>query len=63
MNWNVNEVITAAKSLDITLTNADWDTEICKCWADRVMDAANAFKRNDMMRCQEMIDDANSYAI
>jgi hypothetical protein len=61
--WNINEVIDAAKALGITLTNANEGTDLYQCWADRVMDAMNAFKRNDIPRSQEIIEDANSYAV
>ena len=63
MIWDINEVIEAAKALGITLTNANEGTDLYQCWADRVMDAMNAFRRNDLARCQDVIDDANHYAI
>jgi hypothetical protein len=63
MIWDTNEVIEAANALGIRLTNANWDTEICGCWADRVMEAKMHWDRGDMIRCQEMIDDANRYAV
>lgn len=60
---NINQIIDNAKALGIKLTNADLDTEICKCWADRVQLAAKMFKDGRYEDCQDMIDDANSYAI
>jgi hypothetical protein len=59
----MNKLITSAKALGITLTNANEGTELFTCWADRVQSAQMAFDRGDMETCQDMIDEANRYAI
>jgi hypothetical protein len=33
---NINEIIKAAQSVGIKLTNAELGTELCQCWADRL---------------------------
>jgi hypothetical protein len=57
------QIIDHAMSLGIKLTNAELGTEICQYWEDRVQCAAMEFERGDMEACQEMIDNANRYAI
>jgi hypothetical protein len=60
---NINQIIEAAKALGIKLTNAERGTDLCQCWADRVALAKSYFDRGEMAKCQEMIAEANRYAI
>lgn len=60
---NIDQLTTAAKSLGITLTNAEIGTDLCDCWQDRVQQAAMLFERGDMAGCQAAIDAANGYAV
>jgi hypothetical protein len=63
MEYDWNDIIKWARRLGIKLTNANLDTELCGCWADRVLIAKKAFKQGDLDHCQTWIDEANSYAI
>ena len=62
-NYDENEVIAAAKQLGIELTNAELGSELCEVWADRVLQAKKHYDDVDMEGCQEMIEDANAYAV
>ncbi len=62
-DFNENEVIGIARQLGIKLTSAELGTAMCQAWADRVLDAKAAFDDGRMERCQEVIADANAYAI
>lgn len=57
------KIIEAAKALEITLTNAELETEICQAWANRVELAVSLFAKGDMKGCQAAIGEANRYAI
>jgi hypothetical protein len=61
--YDINLIIKMAKDLNIKLTNAELDTEICQCWMDRVLQANMQFERGDMAACLDTIEDANRYAI
>ena len=38
-NFDENEVMAAAKQLGIKLTDAEFGSEVCEAWADRVLQA------------------------
>ena len=60
---NIKQIVEAALALGIKLTHADLGTDLCQCWADRVALAKSYFDRGEMAKCQEMISEANRYAI
>ena len=60
---NFDEVITAARQLGISVTEAELGSELCQAWADRVLGAKAKFEAGDMEGCQELIGEANRYAI
>jgi hypothetical protein len=60
---DINQIIEAAKSLGIALTNAELGTELCKAWSDRVELAWSRWEAGDMQGCQRAINMANKYAI
>jgi hypothetical protein len=60
---DTDQIITAAEALGIKMTAAHWGTELCQCWADRVALAQSYFERGETAKCQEMIGEANRYAI
>ena len=62
-NFDENEVIAAAKQLGIKLTNAELGTEICQAWADRVLQAKMHWNNKHLALCEEMIEEANKYAV
>jgi hypothetical protein len=62
-NFDENKLIASAKALGIKITRAELGSDICQCWADRVLYAQKAFDDGDMAECQAAIEDANIYAI
>ena len=60
---NIDQITEIAERLEITLTNAEDGTEMYKCWADRVEAAWNAWCDDRIEYCQELIEEANRYAI
>jgi hypothetical protein len=60
--YDINQIIKMAKDLEIKLTNAELDTELCQCWIDRVLQANMQFERGDMAACLDTIEEANRYA-
>ncbi len=62
-NFDENVVIDAARKLGISVTEAEFGTELCQAWADRVLGAKMAFEDGDMELCRELIGEANRYAI
>jgi len=60
---DIIQIIKAAEALGINVTAAELGTELCNAWIDRVAAAKTLFDKDDMAGCQEMIDEANSYAI
>ena len=59
----IEQIIKGARKLGITMTNAEIDTELCQCWADRVELAMMRFEDGDMIKTQKWIDESNRYAI
>jgi hypothetical protein len=60
MEYDWDRITTLARCYGIKLTNATTDTEICKCWADRVLLAAKDGTRAEQ---EKWIEEANRYAI
>ena len=60
---DTDQIITAAELLGIKMTAAHFGTDLCQAWMDRVALAKSYWDRDDMTKCQEMIDEANRYAI
>lgn len=60
---DTSAIIDQAVALGIELTNADVETQVYQCWADRVAEAQMHFERDDMARCQRAIDDAHLYVV
>jgi hypothetical protein len=60
--YDINQIIKMAKDLEIKLTNAELDTELCQCWIDRVLQANMQFERGDMAACLDTIEEADRYA-
>ena len=60
---DINEIIAAAKDLGIKITAAELGTDLCQCWEDRVALAKSYFDRGNLVKCREMIKEANRYAI
>jgi hypothetical protein len=58
-----SEIIKAAKALGIKLTAAEFETDLYQAWEDRVALAKSYFDRDEMAKCQEMVAEANRYAI
>lgn len=59
----INEIIQAAIDLKITITIADHESEIYKCWADRVLLARMLAERGNLDGCEKMRAEANRYAV
>jgi hypothetical protein len=50
---DIDQITRIAQQLNIKLTAAEEGTDIYRCWADRVEDAWDAWRRGDADRCRE----------